>query len=119
MKLSARNVLRGKVKEIVEGSVTDEVVVELPGGAEMVSIITKSSAQTLGLKPGAEVYAIINATDVILGTPWRMFARVSRAELARFGTGWALAQNPPFRTSDNVKGLCPCDLGLLTDPVVA
>jgi molybdopterin-binding protein len=67
MKVSARNVLQGKVKSIIEGMVNAEVVVELPGGQEIVSVITKSSAQRLGLKVGKEVCAIVKATSVMLG----------------------------------------------------
>ena len=67
MKISARNILKGKVKTIKTGAVNDEIVVELPGGAEIVSIITKSSAEGLGLAPGKEVYAIIKASNVIIG----------------------------------------------------
>jgi molybdopterin-binding protein len=66
MKLSARNVLKGKVKEITEGAVNSEVIVELPGGQEIVSIITKSSAKNLGLTKGSVVYSIIKASSVIL-----------------------------------------------------
>ena len=44
MKISARNLLKGKVKAVKTGAVNDEIVVELPGGSEIVSIITKSSA---------------------------------------------------------------------------
>ena len=54
MKLSARNVLKGKVKSIVTGMVNSEVVIELPGGAEMTSIITKASAENLKLKEEAK-----------------------------------------------------------------
>jgi molybdopterin-binding protein len=66
MKLSARNVIAGTVKQITIGSVNDEVVVELPGGHEIVSIITKSSAENLGLKKGGKVYVVVKASDVIL-----------------------------------------------------
>lgn len=68
MKISARNVLKGKVKSITHGSVNSEIVVELPGGTEITSIITKSSAKNLGLKEGHEVYAVIKATSVMLAT---------------------------------------------------
>jgi molybdopterin-binding protein len=68
MKLSARNVLKGKVKSVVMGAVNSEVVIELPGGAEMTSIITKASAENLKLKEGSEVYAIIKASNVMIGT---------------------------------------------------
>ncbi len=68
MKLSARNVLKGKVKSVTMGAVNSEVVIELPGGAEMTSIITKASAESLKLKEGSEVYAIVKASNVMIGT---------------------------------------------------
>lgn len=68
MKISARNVLKGKVKAVVHGAINSEVTVELPGGAELVSVITKSSADHLGLRSGKKVTAIIKASNVILGT---------------------------------------------------
>lgn len=67
MQLSARNVLKGKVKSIEHGAVNSEVVVELTGGAEVVSIITKTSAEALGLKKGKKVYAVIKASNVMIG----------------------------------------------------
>jgi len=66
MKLSARNVLKGKVKSITEGSVNDEVVVELPGGQEVVAVVTKTSVQSLGLGKGKDVFAVIKASSVML-----------------------------------------------------
>ncbi len=66
MKLSARNILKGKVKSILVGAVNDEVVLELPGGIEVVSVITKASAVSLGLKVGSEAYAVIKASSVML-----------------------------------------------------
>jgi molybdopterin-binding protein len=66
MKISARNTLKGKVKRITHGSVNTEVVVELPGGAEIVSIITKESAQALGLDNGKAVYAVVKASNVMI-----------------------------------------------------
>lgn len=68
MKISARNNLKGVVKSINHGAVNTEVIIELPGGAEITSIITKSSAERLGLKVGKEAYAIIKASSVILAT---------------------------------------------------
>ena len=67
MKISAKNVLKGTVKSITTGAVNDEVVIELPGGTEIASIITKSSAESLGLKVGSTAYAIIKASSVIVG----------------------------------------------------
>jgi len=54
MKISARNVLRGKIKSLTHGAVNSEVVVELPGGQEIVSVITKASAERLALTQGKE-----------------------------------------------------------------
>jgi molybdopterin-binding protein len=67
MKISARNLLKGKIKTVNPGAVNTEVVIELPDGAEIVSIITKASADRLGLAPGKEVYAIIKASNVMIG----------------------------------------------------
>jgi molybdopterin-binding protein len=69
MKISARNVFKGKVKQITEGVVNSEVIIELPGGVEVVSIITKHSAEALELAVGKEVYAVIKASDVMIGDP--------------------------------------------------
>lgn len=68
MKISARNVLKGKVKRVTTGAVNDEVVIELPGGTEIVSVITRSSAESLGLAEGQEVYAVIKASSVMIAT---------------------------------------------------
>jgi molybdopterin-binding protein len=67
VKLSARNVWKGKVKSIKQGAVNSEVIVQLPGGLEITSVITKTSVDNLSLKEGKEVYAIVKATNVILG----------------------------------------------------
>ena len=68
MKISARNVLQGKVKRLVHGAVNSEVTIELPGGIQIVSIITKSSAKNLALKKGKEVYAVVKASNVMIAT---------------------------------------------------
>jgi len=67
MQISARNVLKGKVKKVTPGAVNSEIILEVAGGVEMVSIITKSSAERLGLKPGKDVYAIVKASSVMIG----------------------------------------------------
>jgi molybdopterin-binding protein len=67
MKISARNILKGKVAKIIRGAVNSEVVIELPGGTQLVSTITNSSVDTLGLKEGKEAYAIIKASNVMVG----------------------------------------------------
>ena len=66
MKISARNVLQGTVKSIYHGAVNSEIVVELPGGSEIVSIITKGSAESLDLAVGKEVYPVIKASNVMI-----------------------------------------------------
>jgi molybdopterin-binding protein len=66
MKLSARNVLKGKVVKIVRGAVNDEVTLELPGGIQVVAIITDASVDNLGLKEGKEAYAVIKASSVMI-----------------------------------------------------
>jgi molybdopterin-binding protein len=66
MKISARNVIKGKVKRVTPGAVNTEIVLELPGGAEIVSIITKHSAEDLGLEVGKDAYAVIKASSVMM-----------------------------------------------------
>lgn len=66
MKISARNLLKAKVKKVAHGAVNSEVVVELQGGIEIVSIITKASAERLGLSEGKDVYAVIKASNVMI-----------------------------------------------------
>lgn len=67
MEISARNQLKGKITSVKLGEITAEVVVQLSGGEEIVSVITKSSVEQLGLKVGDEVVAIIKSTEVIIG----------------------------------------------------
>ncbi len=67
MKLSARNILKGTVKKLVHGAVNTEVVIELPGGSLITSIITKESALSLQLAEGQPAYAVIKASEVLVG----------------------------------------------------
>ena len=67
MKLSARNVRPATVKSITPGAVDSEVIVELAPGLEVVAIITKQSAEKLGLRAGGKAYAIIKASNVMIG----------------------------------------------------
>ena len=66
MKISARNILKGKIIMIVRGAVNAEVTLELPGGNQIVSIITISSVDSLGLKEGKEAYAVVKASSVMI-----------------------------------------------------
>lgn len=67
MKISARNQLKGKVIKITEGSVNSEVVIELAPGVVITSIITKSSASNMKLEVGKEAFAVVKASNVIVG----------------------------------------------------
>ena len=67
MQISARNKLPGKIKKITAGPINAEVIITLAGGAEIVSVITKQSVKTLGLKKGLEVRAVIKSSDVLVG----------------------------------------------------
>jgi len=66
MKISARNVLKGKVKQIKPGAVNTEVIIELPNGIGIVSIITKQSAENMELAVGKDAYVIIKASSVMV-----------------------------------------------------
>ena len=66
--LSARNQFKGVVKSVKLGEVMAEVVVTV-GPVEIVSVITRASAEALGLKPGDEVRAVIKSTEVLIDKP--------------------------------------------------
>jgi molybdopterin-binding protein len=65
MRISARNTLKGTVKSVKPGMVNTEVVLDV-GGIDVVAIITKTSAEDLGLQEGREAYAIIKASSVMV-----------------------------------------------------
>jgi molybdopterin-binding protein len=67
MKISARNILSGTVKHVEHGAVNSEITIELPGGVLLTSIITKSSAERLHLVAGKKAYAVVKASDVLVG----------------------------------------------------
>lgn len=66
LQISARNALSGVVREISGDGVLCEVVLDLGNGQEIVSVITRSSAERLGLKPGVTATALIKSTEVLL-----------------------------------------------------
>ena len=66
MKISARNVLKGKVVRVTAGAVNAEIVIALAGGDQITSMITKESAEKLGLAKGKEAYAVIKASNVMV-----------------------------------------------------
>lgn len=66
MEISARNTIKGTVKLVESGVINAEVVLEISPGVEVVAIITKESAEKLGLTVGKEVYAVIKSSDVMI-----------------------------------------------------
>lgn len=66
MRISARNTLKAKVKKIIPGSVNSEVILEISEGVEVTAIITKDAVQSLNLTEGAEAYAVVKSTDVMV-----------------------------------------------------
>lgn len=67
VKLSARNCLAGTVKKLVQGPVSAEVIIALPGGGEIFASITRDATTELGIKEGAPATAVIKASSVIIG----------------------------------------------------
>jgi molybdopterin-binding protein len=66
MELSARNQLDATVTRVTLGTIMAEVAVDV-GGQEVISAITRGSAERLGLEEGDEVTVVIKATEVMLG----------------------------------------------------
>lgn len=67
MRISARNVFEGTVTRITPGTVNAEVVIEVGPGVEVAAVITNASVQKLKLRVGAHAYAVIKASDVLVG----------------------------------------------------
>ena len=67
MKLSTRNMLKGKVVKVEDGAVNGVVTLDIGGGQQVVSVITMESIRNLGLAPGKEAYALIKASSVMMG----------------------------------------------------
>jgi molybdopterin-binding protein len=66
MRISARNRLKGKVTEVTKGATTAHVKIDV-GGTVVTAAITNQSVDELGLKVGDEAYAIVKASDVMVG----------------------------------------------------
>jgi len=66
VKLSARNQIPARVASVTHGAVNSEVVLELGDGSELVSVITRSSAERLGLAAGQQVHAVVKASSVMI-----------------------------------------------------
>jgi molybdopterin-binding protein len=68
MKLSARNLLKGKVVEVKKGAVAAQVRVDIGGGNVLTSMITVDAVDDLGIKQGDQVSVVIKSTEVMLAT---------------------------------------------------
>jgi molybdopterin-binding protein len=67
MKLSARNQLKGKIVEVVKGATTSHVRVDIGGGVVVTSSITNEAVADLALQKGDDAWAVIKASDVMIG----------------------------------------------------
>ncbi|MBI5575604.1 MAG: TOBE domain-containing protein [Deltaproteobacteria bacterium] len=92
VRVSARNTFLGKVAGIKKGAVSTEVTLSLKGGDTVVAVITKESAESLGLRKGADAYGIIKASSVLLGKDLHE-AKISARNLL-CGTVETLAEGP-------------------------
>ena len=67
MKLSARNQLKGKIVDVAKGATTSHVRVDIGGGLIVTSSITNEAVADLDLRAGDDAWAIIKASDVMIG----------------------------------------------------
>jgi len=67
MRLSARNIIKGKVLEVTLGATTAHVRIDVGGGTVITSSITNEAVEALGLKVGDAAYAVIKSSDVMVG----------------------------------------------------
>ena len=67
MKLSARNQLKGKIVDVAKGATTSHVRVDIGGGIIVTSLITNEAVADLALKKGDDAWAVIKASDVMIG----------------------------------------------------
>ncbi|MBO9101124.1 MULTISPECIES: TOBE domain-containing protein [unclassified Rhizobium] len=67
MKISARNQIKGKIVEVTKGATTSHVRIDIGNGAIITSSITNQAVDELGLAVGGSAYAIIKASDVMVG----------------------------------------------------
>jgi molybdopterin-binding protein len=66
MRLSARNVIKGRVVKVTRGATTAHVKIDVGGGTVMTASITIEAVDELGLREGDAAYAVIKASDVIV-----------------------------------------------------
>jgi molybdopterin-binding protein len=66
MKISARNILKGKIIDVTKGATTAHVKIDV-GGTIVTSSITNAAVDELKLAAGKDAYAVIKASDVMIG----------------------------------------------------
>lgn len=81
MKASARNQFTGTVSEVLLGAVNAEVHIQLKGGETIVSAITKESVETLAIKAGMEIIALVKAPQIIIVTDFGGYKLSARNQL--------------------------------------
>ena len=67
MKLSARNRIAGTIKTVKPGATTTHVTIAIAGDVTVTASITNEAAEELGLKPGMKAFAVVKASDVMVG----------------------------------------------------
>ncbi len=67
MKLSARNQIPGTIHAVKPGATTTHVTIDISGGVLVTAYITNESAEEMQLKPGMKAFAVIKASDVMVG----------------------------------------------------
>jgi molybdopterin-binding protein len=67
MKISARNKIKGSVVEVSKGATTAHIRIDVGNGNIVTASITNEAVDELGLKPGQQAYAIVKASDVMIG----------------------------------------------------
>jgi molybdopterin-binding protein len=105
MKISARNVLKGKVVKVTTGAVNAEVVIELGGGEQIISIITKESAEKLGL--GSVEPDALWRKKGLGGCLWRVHRCCLQTDLAGLPSG-AGTRPPPASGVRRVRCTSRC-----------
>jgi molybdopterin-binding protein len=67
MKISARNQIKGKIVDVKKGATTSHVLIDIGGGVIVTSSITNESVAEMTLAKGDDVWAVIKASDVMVG----------------------------------------------------
>lgn len=71
MKTSAHNQFQGKVTNVKQGAVNDEIELEVAGGKKIIAIVTHESADRLGLQVGAKAFALLKSSSIIIATDYK------------------------------------------------